>query len=98
MKQYIDKDTLVAEIKRRIKEIDEIGTYLSPKGTLTNLLCFLNTLEVKEVDLEKEIYDAEKRFGDIDEMGGYRIIIFDDEFRDVLRHFFELGLKAQKGV
>lgn len=53
--------------------------------------------EIKEVDLEKEIYDAEKRFGDIDEMGGYRILIFDDDFRDILRHFFELGLKAQKG-
>ena len=54
MKQYIDKDTLVAEIERRIKEIDEIGTYLSPKGVLTNLLCHLDTLKVKEVDLEKE--------------------------------------------
>ena len=47
--ELIDKSALVAEIKR-IKEIDEIGTYLSPKGVLTNLLCHLNTLEVKEVD------------------------------------------------
>lgn len=53
--KLIDKSAVVAEIKRRIKEIDEMGTYLSPKGTLTNLLCSLDTLEVKEVDLEKEI-------------------------------------------
>ena len=48
--KLIDKDALVAEIGKRIKEIDEIGTYLSPKGVLTNLLCHINTLEVKEVD------------------------------------------------
>lgn len=56
---------------------------------------YKENLEVKEADLEKEIYDAEKRFGDIDEMGGYRILLFDDEFRDILRHFYELGLKAK---
>ena len=54
MVQLIDKAAVVEEIEKRIKEIDEIGTYLSPKGTLTNLLCFLNALDVKEVDLEKE--------------------------------------------
>ena len=54
MAQYIDKSALVAEIERRIKEIDEIGTYLSPKGTLTNLLCYINTLEVKEVKEYKQ--------------------------------------------
>ena len=52
MTRYIDKDALVAEIERRIKEIDELGTYLSPKGTLTNLLCYINTFEVKEVNLD----------------------------------------------
>ena len=53
MAQYINKAALIAEIKRRIKEIDEMGTYLSPKGTLTNLLCSLDTLEVKDDSLEK---------------------------------------------
>ena len=47
--------------------------------------------EQPEVDLEKEIFDAEEKYGDINEMGGYRIILFDDEFRNILRHFFELG-------
>ena len=50
MIQYIDKSAVVAEIEKRINEIDEFGTYLSPKGTLTNLLCHLDTLETKDVD------------------------------------------------
>ena len=98
MAQYIDKDALVAEIKERIETYNK--GYANGDGkradALDILLHDLNTFEVKEVDLEKEIYDVEKRFGDIDEMSGYRILIFDDEFRDILHHFFELGLKAQK--
>ena len=54
MAQYIPKSAVVAEIERRIKEIEGIGTFLSPKGTLTNLLCYINTLEVKEEILDKE--------------------------------------------
>lgn len=53
MAQYINKAALIAEIKRRIKEIDEMGTYLSPKGILTNLLCSLDAFEVKDDSLEK---------------------------------------------
>ena len=53
--ELIDKAAVVAEIERKIKEIEEIGTYLSPKGTLTNLLCYIKTLEVKEVDLNNGI-------------------------------------------
>jgi len=54
MEEYISKSAVVAEIERRIKEIEGIGTFLSPKGTLTNLLCYINTLEVKEEILDKE--------------------------------------------
>ena len=53
MKEYIDKSRVIAQIEQRIRDIDEIGTLLSPKGILTNLLCYINTLEIKEVDLEK---------------------------------------------
>ncbi len=100
--KLIDKDHVVAEIKKRIKGLkdchaDTVAGYAGEISGLERLLSFLDTLEVKEVDLKEEIYNAEKRFGDIDEMGGYRILLFDDEFRDVLRYFFELGLKAQKG-
>lgn len=105
--ELIDKSAVVAEIESKRKYAQTLGDnainssmqqfYDGMKQGCVDLLSFLNTLEVKEVDLKKEIYDAEKRFGDIDEMGGYRILIFDDDFRDILRHFFELGLKAQKG-
>lgn len=60
MKQYIDKDTLIAELEKRIKEIDEIGTYLSSKGILTNLLCYINGLEVIDPYAECIQYDSIK--------------------------------------
>ena len=89
IKHYIDKDAIIAEIKRRIKEIDEIGTYLSPKGILTNLLCHLDSLEVKEVDLAKEIANQYE--------SNYEDYLTYEEFADIAKHFFELGLKVQKG-
>lgn len=104
MEKYINKSDVVAEIEKRIKTnkgcmlgLRNLDYYQGKIDALNDIISFLNTLEVKDVDLKKEIYDAEKRFGDIDEMGGYRILIFDDDFRDILRHFFELGLKAKKG-
>ena len=101
MTHLVDKDAIVAEIEKRIKEIDEIGTYLSPKGVLTNLLCHLDTLEVKEVDLEKEFCDYLERNFKIG-MTGMLLSNNGDPINtiklfDFVRHFFELGLKAQKG-
>lgn len=58
--KLIDKDALVAEIENIIKEIDEIGTYLSPKGVLTNLLCHLDTFEVKDPYEQCVQYDSIK--------------------------------------
>lgn len=90
--KMIDKAAVVAEIEKRIKEIDEIGTYLSPKGVLTNLLCYLNTLEVKEVEINKEIsqfIDANFEKATI----GHKLSL-----RRVAKHFFELGLNAQRKI
>ena len=98
--ELIDKSALIADIKRRIKEIDEIGTYLSPKGVLTNLLCHINTLEVKEVDLEKEIKDwwnayySSKDYTFEGHTGHY---IENFTLIEIAKHFYELGLTAQKG-
>ena len=100
MPQYIDKSALVAEINRLIKKnelyldesaSDEVrfqktGAY----SVLCDLRHFLNTLEVKEVDLEKEYEE---------------FVVNDPVFNPLInyfagkataRHFFELGLKAQK--
>ena len=98
MIQYIDKSALVAEIKRYKHKADErlkiIGRTLAEdlkdsalQNLCGNLLHFLDTLEVKEVDLEREITlwanaIPEIRLDDVERLATY---------------FFELGLKAQKG-
>ena len=68
-----------------------------------DIISFLNTLETKEVDLDKEIYN----YLDIHSLNiqdGGRIVFnngdtpnFWCDFRDIAKHFYELGLKAQKG-
>lgn len=51
MKQYIDKDIIIAEIERqRNAYIGEPSKY----KVLSRILSFIDTLEVKEVDLELE--------------------------------------------
>lgn len=69
MGQYIDKLALIAEIKRKIKNINlnyvSAGSHPSDfdvnkklqdgiSKNLQNLLSFINILEVTEVDLDKE--------------------------------------------
>ena len=62
MEQYIKKSVLVAEIERRIKTNKEcmlglrnLDYYQGNVDALNNILSLIDTLEVKEVDLEKEI-------------------------------------------
>lgn len=65
MKQYIDKATLVAEIKRQILAIDnaskitdtQIAVLSGNKVTLTKLLSFIDTLEVKEMKEAEEKFE-----------------------------------------
>ena len=61
MKKYIDKSALVAEIKRRIKTNKEcmlglrnLDYYQGKVDALNDTISFIDTLEVKEVNLEKE--------------------------------------------
>lgn len=57
MEQYISKAAVVAEIERRKKYYENIQmikpVYESNIEDFNELLSFLDTLEVKEVDLEK---------------------------------------------
>lgn len=60
MKELIDKAAVVAEIEKRIKGLKDCGAdtvagYAGEISGLKNLLFFLDTIEVKEVDMEKEI-------------------------------------------
>ena len=54
--KLIDKDALVAEIELELRSlINATGDYTEGrKMALVNIRGFINTLEVKEVDLEKE--------------------------------------------
>lgn len=64
-------------------------------NALSKLESFIDTLEVKEVDLEKEI--AFQWEGcDCDDINLYAKVS-SEQFKAIAKHFFELGLKAMKG-
>jgi uncharacterized protein with PIN domain len=83
MVQYISKDALVAEITK-IYDRNRSNGYIDVCNEIDEILSFLDTLEVKEVDLKKEY----KEFVDCD--NGRSMF-------EIAKHFYELGLKAQKG-
>ena len=108
MGKYIDKDALVAEIERNLKyanngilyaqngfekglneyEVD-LNAWEHCQSMCKNILSILDTLEVKEVDLEKELdlmITPELKF--------HKAL---PSLMDVAKHFFELGIKVQKG-
>jgi len=99
MAKYIDKDAIVTEIERYKHKADERLKIknralledmkdLALQNLCGNLLNFINTLEVKEVDLEKEI----EKYLDVNNIEyGFQVKLF-----DFARHFYELGLKVQK--
>ena len=100
MAQYISKDALVVEIERRIKRFREEKDSVSIVKTYTykGLLSFIDTLEVKEVDLEKYLKeDIEDVFFDLNGVAvkGATHYLTVEDVKDIAKHFFELGLKAQ---
>ena len=90
MTQLIDKDALVAEIEKIRAKWFGINSNFSDgqKVALTKVLSLIDTLEVKEVDLEKEIEVWEDSF---------KHCPASMEYKETAKHFFELGLKTQKG-
>jgi len=109
MEQYIPKSAVVAEIEklRKIQPADEfqpkeqnkIDWLAGKEFAIVILQLFLDTLEVKEVDLEKETKKWWKERLHLNPesqlwMDAHQSIVF-------AKHFFELGLsvsnKAQKG-
>lgn len=90
----IDKDAVVSEIERRKKYYENIQmikhVYESNIEDFNELLSFLDTLEAKEVNLEKIIDDwyntkAPKEFENV---------LYSD-IENCAKYFFELGLKAK---
>ena len=105
--ELIDKNALVAEIERRQKihfNDYHINGNNSPAdygacNALTQILAFINTLEVKEVDLDFQTFAKEMDavFSlPSSETENTEENPLNWEFA-IAKHFFELGLKAQKG-
>lgn len=112
--KLIDKERVVAEIKRLISiansQYDLVGDedirnrilWSQQASICSQILSFIDTLEVKEVDLEKEINDyiSNNFFGS--QTLGFFANRTKEEPNDqdvalCAKHFFELGLKAKKG-
>lgn len=94
--KLLDKDALVAEIEKCKKDIPtgctwgdnlEEGSRIGQEEAYERVLCFINTLEVKEVDLEKEAtrFVQTKEFAECE---GSPVLC-------LAKHFFELGLNAK---
>ena len=90
MTQYIDKATVVAEINRVLNSYDP-NQITSGRYALASLRDFLDTLEVKEVDLEKEL----KSWLVDDE---YYEKYVEADIRETAKHFFNLGLQVNNPI
>ena len=105
MGKYIDKDALITEIERKLKDINlnyvSVGSHPSVSDTnkklqdgisknLQNLLSFINTLEVKEADLNEEIEKCLKNHN--------MLAVGKKDFIDIAKHFFEVGMTVSNKV
>jgi hypothetical protein len=113
MEQYIDKSAVVAEIERKIeahketlKNCDSSISEMVLKGSMSayqSLLHFFDTLEVKEVDYERELSKyisngIHRFFPNVDDdYCKMDSVIWQDYVIETAKHFFELGLKTKKG-
>ena len=100
MEQYISKSALLAEIERLY---DEKGAFYAA-DVLYNLEEWLDTLEVKEVDLNEEFDKYFFNFVDPDtgeKLKRTECWLNIRQARKFAKHFFELGMsvsnKVQKG-
>jgi hypothetical protein len=108
MEHLIDKDALAAEIEKLKEEVEsqDFAAYteayiVGVKHTLETISDILDALEVKDVDLEKEIntYISNNFFGS--ETIGFYANRTKEEPNDqdialCAKYFFELGIKKRK--
>ena len=96
MSRLIDKDVLVKWIRSRLHPtVVPYGTNYDDwdKGAdneRLNILSFIDTLEVKDIDLDKEIDSVEDSYHGFESLSRADVI-------DIAKYFFELGFKTQKG-
>ena len=95
--KLIDKDTLVAEIERIEYETnyepftDEV---FGKRKVCKDIKDFLDTLEVKGLDLGKEIKEVQRNYKTIEEYEGYPCTMYADGIEWIAKHFFELGISV----
>lgn len=107
MAQYIDKVVLAEEIealKERYRKIKIHNDYEDglKDGRLIgyeDILYKLNNIDMKEIDLEKEIKDYSYALphSKTGIPGGWKYSWPEEEVIQIASHFYELGLKSQKG-
>ena len=99
MSNLIDKDALVAYIKSSINDIkiSQKAGFIKKRDAnkriifFESILSFIDTLEVKEVDLEKEYKSYMKSRKD--DLSGNAVTV---NMKDLARHFYELGLNTKQ--
>ena len=103
--KLIDKGVLIAEIERRRNKNSKNKLNLAAAFEDNYLLSFIDTLEVKEVDLEKEIdkfYGMYRKNGitfsieDNQECLDWKVDCNPNFVKAFAKHFFNLGLKHRK--
>ena len=102
MAKLIDKDALVAEIESKRKYAQNLGDnainssmqqfYDGMKQGCVDLLSFLDTLEVKEVDFEEYYH----KFLQKEWFGNSHVRTVSEMMAFTAKHFFELGLKTKQ--
>ena len=92
--ELIYKSTLIAQLEKRRDKNARNKLNLAAAFEDNYLISFIESIEVKEInessDLEQEIENELERTW-------YGEYLDTDKFRESAKHFFELGLKAQKG-
>jgi len=100
MEQYIKKSALVAEIERLIAELIKEGeSTMFEQGRISafeDAKLFLDTLEVKDVDLEHEVESYWKQCDMTWCRDAYSMTHTRSMLSEIAKHFYSLGLKAQK--
>ena len=97
MEQYIPKSAVEKILRNLWKEDDGHNAEhrICYNKALQEVQCEIDTFEVKEVGLEKEFNDF------LNNVEGVPQMWHSDEqiewAKDIAKHFFELGLKIQKG-
>ena len=97
--KYIDAEKMIAEIERQqrrlmvlsnTKQANMLRDCAVQNGVYNSILVLINSLqhEQSNADLEKEIANQYE--------SNYEEYLLYEEFADIAKHFYELGLKAQK--